>query len=102
MPPKRGGGVCPSPPPPNSYSTALVLVGLLFQPSHSKPNKWLSNTISIVLSIDDNIQEFVGMANFYHRLIPATTQLISPLFGALEAQNTLEWYKESIGRGYFP
>ena len=38
------------------------------------------------------LQEFVGMVNFYCRFIPAAVQMMSPLFDALEGKpKTLVW-----------
>ena len=43
------------------------------------------------------LQEFVGMANFYQRFIPAAARMMLPLFEALTGKpKTLVWYETMV------
>ena len=62
----------------------------------------LPNKVDAIVSFPQpvtirGLQEFVGMANFYRRFIPAAAQIMLPLFEALAGKaRTLSWSEDMV------
>ena len=82
------------------------MVSVSCKPSALQEVVEMSNTMPLSNKVDAmvrftrpvtirGLQEFVGMANFYRRFIPAAAQIMLPLFEALAGKSkTLSWSED--------